>query len=34
MHALLVGGEGLGALAVRLHEELLPVAPAAGVGQP
>ena len=32
MHAVLVGDEGLRALAVRLHQELLPVAPSAGDG--
>src|ERR1017187_1197877 len=31
MHAFLVGDEGLGAFAVRLHQELLPMAPAAGI---
>lgn len=29
MHAVLVGEEGLGAHAIRLHQKLLPVAPAA-----
>ncbi len=32
VHAVLVGEEGLRAFAVRLHEKLLPVAPAAGGG--
>ena len=32
MHALLVRDKSLRALAVRLHQELLPVAPAAGDG--
>ena len=32
VHAVLVGDEGLRAFAVRLHEKLLPVAPAAGGG--
>lgn len=32
MHALLVGDEGLSAHAVRLHQELLPMASAAGGG--
>ena len=30
VHAVLVGDEGLRALAIRLHQKLLPVAPAAG----
>ena len=32
VHALLVGNKRLRALAVRLHQELLPVAPSAGGG--
>ena len=32
MHAFLIGDEGLRALAVRLHQKLLPVASAAGDG--